>query len=233
MERLFSFARCAFCGKGIIGRFISLLAGGPLLGDGGTGTSLVKAGVQPEACFDELNRSNPDVVTGVHRAFADAGSHFVETNTWGANRYKLDKHGLAADVAELNRLGVSLARVSPDVLVAGSVGPLGVRLAPYGRVQPEEATAAMVRSLPAGVVLDLKLGEGRGEAFLEILKAGPSTAAIPVVIVTVEDDDGRSQSLGADDYLTKPIDRVRLERWLARVAAREERPAPVRAAALP
>jgi signal transduction histidine kinase/ActR/RegA family two-component response regulator len=87
----------------------------------------------------------------------------------------------------------------------------------------DEATAAIVRSLPMGIVVDLRLGERRGEALLEALKADPTTATIPVVIVTVEDDDGRSQSLGADDYLTKPIDRPRLERWLARVAARQER----------
>ncbi|MGH2471856.1 MAG: ATP-binding response regulator, partial [Candidatus Limnocylindria bacterium] len=86
----------------------------------------------------------------------------------------------------------------------------------------EEATAAIVRSLPSGVVLDLRLRDGRGEAVLELLKAHPTTARIPVVIVTVEDDDGRSQILGADDYLTKPIDRSRLGRWLARVAAWQE-----------
>jgi signal transduction histidine kinase/ActR/RegA family two-component response regulator len=85
----------------------------------------------------------------------------------------------------------------------------------------EEATAAIVRSLPSGVVLDLRLRDGRGERILDLLKSDPSTATIPVVIVTVEDDEGRSMRLGADDYLTKPIDRPRLERWLARVAARE------------
>jgi signal transduction histidine kinase len=84
----------------------------------------------------------------------------------------------------------------------------------------EEATAAIVRSVPSGVVLDLRLRDGRGEDLLDLLKADPSTAAIPVVIVTVEDDDGRAEGLGADDYLTKPIDRPRLGRWLARVAAR-------------
>jgi len=86
----------------------------------------------------------------------------------------------------------------------------------------EEATAAIMRSLPSGVVLDLRLRDGRGEAILKLLQAHPSTATIPVVIVTVEDEEGRSQGLGVDDYLTKPIDRPRLERWLARVAARQQ-----------
>jgi methionine synthase / methylenetetrahydrofolate reductase (NADH) len=140
--------------------FKALLEEGPLLGDGGTGTSLDAAGVAPEACFDELNASRPDVVAGVHRAFAEAGSRFVETNTWGANRYKLDKHGLADRTRELNIAGANLARVSPHVLVAGSVGPLGVRLAPYGRVQPEEARAAFAEQIAA-------LAEG-GVDFLSI-----------------------------------------------------------------
>ena len=85
----------------------------------------------------------------------------------------------------------------------------------------EEATAAIVRSVPSGVVLDLRLRDGRGERILELLRSDRTLAKIPVVIVTVEDDEGRSDSLGADDYLTKPIDRPRLERWLARVAARQ------------
>jgi signal transduction histidine kinase/ActR/RegA family two-component response regulator len=87
----------------------------------------------------------------------------------------------------------------------------------------EEATAAIVRSLPSGIVLDLRLRDGRGERVLDLLKSDPGMASIPVVIVTVEDDEGRSAHLGADDYLTKPIDRSRLERWLVRVAARQDR----------
>jgi len=87
----------------------------------------------------------------------------------------------------------------------------------------EEATAAIVRSLPSGIVLDLRLRDGRGEQILDLLKADPTLATIPVVIVSVEDDEGRSNLLVADDYLTKPIDRPRLGRWLARVAAREDR----------
>jgi signal transduction histidine kinase/ActR/RegA family two-component response regulator len=86
----------------------------------------------------------------------------------------------------------------------------------------EEAIAAVARALPSGIVLDLRLRGGRGETILELLRADPTTAAIPVVIVTVEDEDGRTPTLGADDYLTKPIDRARLGRWLKRIAARKE-----------
>ncbi|TMK24624.1 MAG: response regulator, partial [Actinobacteria bacterium] len=86
----------------------------------------------------------------------------------------------------------------------------------------EEATAAIVRARPSGIVLDLRLRDGRGEQVLELLKTDPTTAAIPVVIVTVEDDEGGS-ALAVDDYLTKPIDRSRLGRWLDRVAAGDGR----------
>ena len=89
----------------------------------------------------------------------------------------------------------------------------------------DEAMAAIVRARPSGIVLDLRLREGRGEQILDLLKTDPSTATIPVVIVTVEDDEGRSELLRADDYLTKPIDRPRLGRWLSRIAAREDRTA--------
>ncbi|TMC46041.1 MAG: response regulator [Chloroflexi bacterium] len=85
----------------------------------------------------------------------------------------------------------------------------------------EEATAAIVRARPSGIVLDLRLRDERGEQILELLKTDPTTATIPVVIVSVEDDEGRSHP--ADDYLTKPIDRSRLGRWLERVAAKDGR----------
>ena len=79
---------------------------------------------------------------------------------------------------------------------------------------------ALARGRPLGVVLDLRLPDGRGEVFLARLKADPALADIPVVVVTVEADPAAAIALGADDYLTKPIDRVRLESWLRRVAQR-------------
>jgi homocysteine S-methyltransferase len=118
--------------------FRELLEREPLLADGGTGTSLVAAGVSLEECFDALNLSAPEQVLAVHRAFVDAGARVVETNTWGANRYKLAHHGLPSRLREINEAGVEIARRA-GVLVAGSIGPLGVRLAPYGRVHQGEA----------------------------------------------------------------------------------------------
>lgn len=113
-----------------------------MLADGGMGTSLIDLGAPVDSCFEELNTSNPSLVERVHRGFIDAGARLVLTNTFGGNRYRLERHGLAGDAARLNAAGVEAARRCGSELVAGSMGPLGVRLAPYGRVRPEDAAAA-------------------------------------------------------------------------------------------
>lgn len=126
----------------------------PLLGDGAMGTMLNARGVAFDQCFDSLNLSQPALVGDVHRAYIEAGAQVIQTNTFGANRYKLAAHGLESRVAEINRAGVELVRrVSlasyKEVLVAGDVGPLGVRLAPFGRVQPEQARQAFAEQIRA------------------------------------------------------------------------------------
>ena len=123
------------------------LAEGPLLFDGATGTLLYARGVPLDACFDVLNVNDPRAVASVHADYIAAGADCVETNTFGANRFKLATHGLQADVRDINRRGVRLARdaresMGRDVLVLGSMGPLGKYLAPLGTVRPEEARDA-------------------------------------------------------------------------------------------
>ncbi|MBN1922202.1 MAG: bifunctional homocysteine S-methyltransferase/methylenetetrahydrofolate reductase [Anaerolineae bacterium] len=137
-------------------RFLKLLESSPLpvLRDGAMGTLLHSRGVGFEDCFDALNLSNPALVGEIHRAYIEAGAQMLQTNTFGANRYKLAAHGMEDRVAEINRAGVDLARrviyaSFKDVLIAGDVGPLGVRLAPFGRVQLEEARAAFVEQIAA------------------------------------------------------------------------------------
>ena len=129
-------------------KFLDLLtSGSPLLADGAMGTVLHGRGVSFDKCFDELNIISPAVVGEVHREYIEAGAQILLTNTFGANRYKLGKHGLGSKLVEINKAGVELARrvvaaSFKDVFVAGDVGPLGVRIAPYGRVSLEEAHAA-------------------------------------------------------------------------------------------
>jgi methionine synthase / methylenetetrahydrofolate reductase(NADPH) len=126
----------------------------PLLGDGAMGTMLNRTGVDFAECFDQLNLTRPAMVAEIHRAYIEAGAQVIQTNTFGANRYKLGEHGLAAQADEINRAGVELAhRVAlasfREVFIAGDIGPLGVRLAPFGRVQPEDARQAFTEQARA------------------------------------------------------------------------------------
>src|SRR5262249_25643324 len=127
---------------------------GILLADGAMGTMLHSRGVSFEKCFDELNLTNPRAVADIHREYIEAGAQLILTNTFGANRFKLGKHGLEDKVVDINRSSVELAKrvvaaSFKEVLVAGDVGPLGVRIAPFGRVQPEQARAAFAEQIQA------------------------------------------------------------------------------------
>ena len=125
-----------------------------ILADGAMGTMLHSHGIGFEKCFDELNLTRPSAVAEIHRAYIEAGAELIITNTFGANRFKLAKHGLADHVVEINKASVDLAKrvvaaSFKDVLVAGDVGPLGVRIAPFGRVQPDQARAAFAEQINA------------------------------------------------------------------------------------
>jgi methionine synthase I (cobalamin-dependent)/5,10-methylenetetrahydrofolate reductase len=121
----------------------------PLLADGGMGTSLIAGGAPLDACFEAFNTQDPARVEAIHRGFVQAGARMVLTNTFGGNRFRLDRHGAADRVRAYNRAAVDLARRSGAEVVAGSAGPLGVRLSPYGRVRPEEAFEAYREQLAA------------------------------------------------------------------------------------
>jgi homocysteine S-methyltransferase len=101
-----------------------------LIADGAMG-SLLHEFVGPVRCIDELNSIEPEAVFRVHQAYIDAGAQIIETNTFGANRFKLAPLGLGDDVQRLNSRGVKIARearesASREVLIAGSIGPLGI-----------------------------------------------------------------------------------------------------------
>jgi len=129
--------------------FRAVLASGPVVADGGTGTSLLEAGAPLDSCLEALNIGAPDLVEQVHRAFVEAGARLVVANTFGANRYRLERHGMGDRVAELCTAGVALARAAGAEIVAGSLGPLGVRLRPYGRVPEHEAARAYAEQAAA------------------------------------------------------------------------------------
>src|ERR1700691_6399493 len=110
--------------------FNELLKDSILMADGAMG-SLLHESVGSQRCFDELNATEPEAVFRVHQAYIEAGAHIIETNTFGANRFKLEPLGLADEVQRLNSRGVKIARearesASREVLIAGSIGPLGI-----------------------------------------------------------------------------------------------------------
>jgi methionine synthase / methylenetetrahydrofolate reductase(NADPH) len=115
-----------------------------LIADGAMGSMLHEA-VGPQRCFDELNSSEPEAVFRVHQAYVEAGAQIIETNTFGANRFKLEPLGLADEVQRLNSRGVKIAREARDsatreVLIAGSIGPLGIGVQAR-HPQPDEILA--------------------------------------------------------------------------------------------
>ncbi|MGB2960607.1 MAG: bifunctional homocysteine S-methyltransferase/methylenetetrahydrofolate reductase [Bacteroidota bacterium] len=109
--------------------------------DGGVGTYLYEKGIYVNTCFDELNLTNPDLVSQVHEEYVKAGADVIETNTYGANHFKLSPHGLESKTYEINLKGAELAKQAAGerALVAGSVGPLGVEIEPLGRLAYDEA----------------------------------------------------------------------------------------------
>jgi homocysteine S-methyltransferase len=119
--------------------------------DGAMGTMLYAKGVFINQCYDELNLRAPDLVRDVHRAYVKAGAEVLETNSFGANRLKLAQYGLEGQTVELNRQAAALAReaAGAHVLVAGAVGPLGIRIEPFGPTSREEARTLFREQLAA------------------------------------------------------------------------------------
>lgn len=179
--------------------FLDLLSSQTLLADGAMGTMLHGRGIGFDKCFDELNLTNPAAIGEIHREYIEAGAQLILTNTFGANRFKLEKHGMEKHVAEINRAGVELAKrvvaaSFKDVFIAGDVGPLGVRIAPYGRVQPDLARAAFAEQIQAlaDAGADLIVIETMSDLYeiKEAIKAARETCALPVVAsVTFTRDD--------------------------------------------
>src|ERR1039458_180336 len=116
--------------------FADIFANRPVLADGAMGTVLYARGILINRCYDELNLSDPGLVLSIHEEYLQAGAEILETNTFGANRFRLARHGLAGKAAEINAAGVRLARQAVEHLkekqashawVAGTVGSPGVR----------------------------------------------------------------------------------------------------------
>ena len=156
-----------------------------ILGDGAMGTMLQLAGLI-EGAPERWNVERPDVVSSIHRAYVEAGSDFISTNTFGGTRNRLQLDGLADRVAELNEAGARLAReAAGNRLVAGSMGPTGELMEPLGLLTPDgarESFAEQARALKAGGV-DFALVETMSALEeVQAAVAGARDAGLPVAV---------------------------------------------------
>ena len=165
--------------------------------DGAMGTMLYQRGVFINQCYDELSLRAPDLVRGVHEEYVKAGAEVLETNSFGANRFKLAHFGLEREVASINGAAARVAReAAGDVaLVAGAVGPLGVRLEPYGPTSLEEARAAFEEQIAAlrdgGVdCLILETFADLDEVTQAVLAARAVAPALPLIAQMTVDVEG-------------------------------------------
>src|SRR5579863_851775 len=194
--------------------FLARLKQSAVLCDGAMGTLLYAKGIFINRCYDELNVSQPDLIRQIHHDYLQAGADIIETNTFGANSFRLGRHGLAGKVREVNLAGVKLAREeakSFDAWVAGSVGPLGVRIEPLGKTSFEEARNAFREQIAAlaesGV--DLLILETFGyveELHQAILAAREVAPQLPLVAQVTIDEDGNCLDGSTPEVFTPRLD---------------------------
>jgi len=164
--------------------------------DGAMGTMLYAKGFFLNVCYDELCLKQPKLVTEVHEAYIRAGAEILETNTFGANPVKLASYGLADETERINRTAAELARGAADggASVAGAIGPLGIRIEPFGPTAREEAEAFFRRQaegLVAGGVDGFVLETfSDTDEILAALRAVRSVCDLPVVCQMTVGTDG-------------------------------------------
>ncbi len=131
--------------------YLDRIKDSPLVFDGAMGTMLYTKGITLNRCFEELNLSSPDIIAEIHREFIAAGAEAIETNSFGANRMKLATHGIEDKTVEINKAAVRIARkaAGADTFIAGSVGPLGAYIEPFGRISVAEAADAFREQIAA------------------------------------------------------------------------------------
>jgi homocysteine S-methyltransferase len=190
------------------------------------GTLIYAKGVFINKCYDELNLIQPELIRNIHHEYLNAGADVIETNTFGGNSFRLSRHGLSDQVREINLRGARLAREAADAfnlkkagsaLVAGSVGPMGVRIEPLGKTSREEARAAFHDQIIALVEggVDLLILETFGyleelhQAILAAREVAPGTQVVAQVTI---DEDGNCLDGASPETFT-----AKLEEWGADV----------------
>src|SRR5450432_2285560 len=178
--------------------FLARIKQSPILCDGAMGTLLYAKGIFINRSYDELNLSPPDLIRGIHHEYLQAGAEIIETNTFGANVFRLGRHSMGDQVRAINLAGTQLAREAAksfDVWVAGSVGPLGTRIEPLGKTSFDEARQAFREQIAALVEggVDLLILETFGyleEIHQAMLAAKEMAPNLPLVAQVTIDEDG-------------------------------------------
>jgi 5-methyltetrahydrofolate--homocysteine methyltransferase len=169
-------------------RLLEALQTRVLLGDGAMGTQLQQAGLESGGCGEAWNLDHPDRVLAIQRAYAEAGADCILTNTFGASRIMLERHGQADRVAAINEAGARIAREAfggRPGFVLGDIGPFGGLMEPYGEIAParvEQAFREQARALVAGGVDAIIIETQTALEELEIAIAAAREAGAPAVI---------------------------------------------------
>jgi 5-methyltetrahydrofolate--homocysteine methyltransferase len=163
------------------------------------GTQLITRGIQVGACNEYLNIDSADIISDIHRAYLLAGSDAVITNTFGANKYALSRHGFTEDVARINKAGAQIARqaAGEEKYVLGGIGPSGDFLEPLGALKPNElrdAFTAQAEALLAGGVdgFIIETVTALDEAVLAIEATKSIAGELPVLVSMSFDRAGDS-----------------------------------------
>lgn len=179
-----------------------------VLMDGAMGTYIYQKGVFIDKCYDALNLTNPDLIRSIHEEYRNAGAKVLETNTFGANRFKLARHNLADERKPIIEAGVNLARkaAGEDCYVAGSIGPLGVEIKPFGEIALPEARDAFREQASAlfEIGVDLILLETfRNVKELEhAVRAVKTVCDLPVLAHAAVLEDGKtSYGVAVEDII--------------------------------
>ena len=169
-----------------------------LVVDGAMGTMFYERGVFINTCYDALNLSEPDLVRKIHREYIEAGAELIQTNTFGANRLKLKQYGLEDSVTDINRKAAELARqeAGETTYVGGSVGPLGIRIEPFGPTSFDEARelfAEQISGLVQGDVDCIVLETFSDlNQILQALEAIREVCDLPVIAQMTFGNDGNT-----------------------------------------
>lgn len=195
----------------------AIATGRALLMDGAMGTELYAKGTFINKCFEELNLTSPALVVEVHLAYLRAGAEIVTTNSWGGNRFKLSGHNLHDKVREINHKAAEIARNAvkacgrDGIFVAGSVGPLGVRIEPWGPTSFEEARQAFAEQIQALVsggieVISLETFSDISELQQAVEAAREVAPGIPVIAQIAINPDGKSLMGTPLEWAMKKLD---------------------------